>query len=414
MKVGRIQSIRYVGDDEGPVLRFGSLDLGDDDGHGDSHNKNSSSNVFKYDKDEDIYRINSILRSRLAEKDSDTHLNEYRDEDLKIKINKKDDEDEEEMAGEKVIVENSTNINCNENKLGLLYIIMLSYLVFCLIEVTCGYYSNSLTLMADAAHYFSECSCFGIFIISIYVSRTKATNSISFGFHRGEIVGVLVRATFLFGLSFWLIYYVSLNFIRPILVNGLMMIIVGIVSTVFNLIMGLVLVSSGINNIISFSEKIKACHQNCDSTKKTYKSVIYNTIQSCIIIVAGVLVYFMPSVKHIDPSCTLVLIGLLLINAYNHFGGAINVLMEGSPLEFNVENMKKDLLKIPGVIDAHDIHVWSLSFGKISMSCHLTTSDPQNSLVLATDLIQRKYNIYHSTIQVESNKDNKKCKGNKH
>ena len=81
---------------------------------------------------------------------------------------------------------------------------MLSYLAFCLVEVFCGYYSNSLTLMADAAHYFSESCCFGIFIVSIYVSRKKATNSMSFGFHRGEIIGVLVRATFLLGFFFGL------------------------------------------------------------------------------------------------------------------------------------------------------------------------------------------------------------------
>ena len=77
----------------------------------------------------------------------------------------------------------------------------------------------------------------------------------SFGFHRGEIIGVLVRATFLLGFSFWLIYYTSLGFIHPELVNGLMMIILGIISTFFNLIIGLVLMVVGISNGIFFPEK---------------------------------------------------------------------------------------------------------------------------------------------------------------
>jgi cation diffusion facilitator family transporter len=273
--------------------------------------------------------------------------------------------------------------------------------------------------MADAAHYFSESSCLGIFIVSIYVSRKEATNSMSFGFHRGEIIGVLVRATFLLGFSFWLIYYTSLSFIRPATVNGLMMIIIGIISTFFNLVMGLVSIIFGIGNGISFSEKVRNCrHQhsndelNCDSARRSFTNIIFNGIQSCIIIVAGIFVYFLPLIKYIDPTCTLLLTVVLLYNAYNSFFGATIILMEGSPLEFDVERMEKDLLSIQGVIEVHDIHVWSLSIGKLAMSCHLTTTEPQNSLVLSSELIKKKYNITHTTIQVELNK--KKCKGNLH
>ena len=96
-------------------------------------------------------------------------------------------------------------------------------------------------------------------------------------------------------------------------------------------------------------------------------------------------------------------------------GGVITILMEGSPLEFDVDKLEKDLRKIPGVTEVHDIHVWSLSIGKISMSCHLTTSEPQNSLVKARELIKQKYNITHTTIQVELFKENKKkCKAGLH
>ena len=295
---------------------------------------------------------------------------------------------------------------------------MFSYLLFCLIELVCGYYANSITLMADAAHYFAESSCFGIYIITIYVSRKEPTNAMSFGFHRGEIIGVLVRATFLLGFSFWLIYYTSLGFIHPELVNGLMMIILGIISTFFNLIMGLVLMVVGISNGIFFSEKEKNCqHQHsedeldCHLSKKTFTSVIFSGIQSCIIILAGVLIYFWSSIKCVDPTCTLILTIILLYEAYNQMRGVIIILMEGSPLEFDVERLEKDLLSVQGVIEVHDIHVWCLSIGKISMSCHLTTSEPQKSLIDARELIKKNYNITHTTIQVEINN---KCKGNLH
>ena len=412
MNVNRTQSIRYVGDEDAPELRFASLDRGGVDD--DDYHKNDS--LFIFNSEDDVYRLNSLKKSRITERTRNSEL--HLEEENKMNEDKKEDD----FSGGNIIFANLININFKEKKLTPLYIIMLSYLAFCLVEVFCGYYSNSLTLMADAAHYFSESCCFGIFIVSIYVSRKKATNSMSFGFHRGEIIGVLVRATFLLGFFFWLMYYIYLSFIHPEIVNGLMIIVIGIISTLFNLVMGLVLMFVGINNDISFSEKVKNCqHQhsndelNCDSARRTFTNVIFKGIQSCIIIVAGIFVYFFPNIKYIDPICTLLLTAVLLYNACNHFEGVLTILMEGSPLEFDVEGLEKDLLSVQGVIEVHDIHVWSLSIGKLSMSCHLTTNEPQNSLVLARDLIKKKYNITHTTIQVELNKENKKkCKGNLH
>ena len=80
----------------------------------------------------------------------------------------------------------------------------------------------------------------------------------------------------------------------------------------------------------------------------------------------------------------------------------IAVLMEGSPLEVDVENLKMDLMNIKGVTECHDIHVWCLSVGKISMSCHLVSTNPQESLKEASDICRKKYKIKHATIQVES------------
>ena len=388
-------------EEEHQILTFKSLyksnvEEDEDEGH---HNKN----IFTFNSKEDIYKLKTL-------KDSNINYSNSNNE-------------KEKMHGGNIIFANLINIDFKQKKLTPLYIIVFCYLVFSIVEIICGYYASSITLMADAAHYFSECSCFAIYIVSIYVSRKNPTNNMSFGFHRGEMIGVLVRATFLFGFSFWLLYYVSRDFLNPKTVNGLVIIILGIISTFFNLIMGLVLMFVGISNGITFSGKEIACnHQhennglNCYSIQRTFTNVIIKSIQSCVIILAGVLVYFLPTIKYIDPICTLLLTGILLYDAYNHMEGVITVLMEGSPLEFDVEELEENLRRLGGVIDVHDIHVWSLSIGKISMSCHLITNEPQKSLVLARDFIKKKYGITHTTIQVELNTDDnkKKCKASFH
>ena len=423
----RNQSIRYVqNEDERPVLTFGSLDKGDvEEDEDEGYHKN---NIFTYNSTEDIYKLKTLKSSNNNNLNNniDVIKEEEQIEDFNYKLYsdvEKTDNEKEKMHGGNIIFANLINIDFKQKKLTPLYIIVFCYLVFSIVEIICGYYASSITLMADAAHYFSECSCFAIYIVSIYVSRKNPTNNMSFGFHRGEMIGVLVRATFLFGFSFWLLYYVSRDFLNPKTVNGLVIIILGIISTFFNLIMGLVLMFVGISNGITFSGKEIACnHQhennglNCYSIQRTFTNVIIKSIQSCVIILAGVLVYFLPTIKYIDPICTLLLTGILLYDAYNHMEGVITVLMEGSPLEFDVEELEENLRSLGGVIDVHDIHVWSLSIGKISMSCHLITNEPQKSLVLARDFIKKKYGITHTTIQVELNTDDnkKKCKASFH
>ena len=390
---------------ENQTIHFGSVYTNEEEDEEEIEIKNN----FTYNSQKDEYVVkNSKLFSSKKKVD--------------IVQNNKDLDKEEEMRGGNIIFANLINIDFKQKKLTPLYILSLFYLIFSIVEVICGYYSNSIILMADAAHYFSESSCFVIYIVSIYVSSKKATYNMSFGFHRGEMIGVLVRTTFLFGFSFWLLYYVIYNIIHPKIVNGFIIIILGIISTFFNLIMGLVLIFVGISNGITFSGKDIVCnhqHDNngldCYSLQRTFTNVIIESIQSCVVILEGVLIFFLPHIKYIDPIFTLLLTGILLKDAYNHMEGVITVLMEGSPLEFDVADMEKNLGEIDGVTGVHDIHVWSLSIGKISMSCHLVTDEPQKSLVLARELIKKKYNITHSTIQVEINKGNKNsCKGNLH
>ena len=390
---------------ENQTIHFGSVYINEEEDEEEIEIKNN----FTYNSQLDEYVVkNSKLFSSKKKVD--------------IVQNNKDLDKEEEMRGGNIIFANLINIDFKQKKLTPLYILSFFYLIFSIVEVICGYYSNSIILMADAAHYFSESSCFAIYIVSIYVSSKRVTYNMSFGFHRGEMIGVLVRTTFLFGFSFWLLYYVIYNIIHPKIVNGFIIIILGIISTFFNLIMGLVLIFVGISNGITFSGKDIVCnhqHDNngldCYSLQRTFTNVIIESIQSCVVILEGVLIFFLPHIKYIDPIFTLLLTGILLKDAYNHMEGVITVLMEGSPLEFDVADMEKNLGEIDGVTGVHDIHVWSLSIGKISMSCHLVTDEPQKSLVLARELIKKKYNITHSTIQVEINKGNKNsCKGNLH
>ena len=106
--------------------------------------------------------------------------------------------------------------------------------------------ASSIAIMSDAAHLLSDLLGFIISIVSIYISRRKADKSMTFGYHRAEVIGALVSINIIWGLTFWLLYEATLRVIYPTPVNGLYMLITAVIGFIFNIIMGFVLMRQGI------------------------------------------------------------------------------------------------------------------------------------------------------------------------
>lgn len=376
------------------------------------YNANSSSdkNILDFESNEALESYRNS-QENMNDEDESSHLSMIPEEDIKRKTRLS-----LTKLPSNLLFANVQNINAKEKQLFPLYIICLSYLIFTLIEISAGMYSDSIALMADAVHTFSDGFAFAACVVSIIATQKGTTNEMSFGFHRAEIIGILMSAIILWGFFFWLFFSIlnRLYYLSFYEVKSLVVLLVGVGCVFFNLIMGLVLMYLGIgHNEVNFKEEKNNCHRhkhsynelNCHSVKTSYNHIIIDSIQSCIIIIAGAFMYFQPRWKIIDPIFAIVLTGLILYNAYTRLSGCVSILMEAIPSDFDMDQLEADLLDIRGVVGVHDIHVWSLSVGKISMSCHLTTSEPQISLKLARNMIKKKYNITHTTIQVELDRE---------
>lgn len=415
----RKQSKIYADNEEPTLLRFNTMEPDDDVDRKDSN--------FVYNKEEDIFKIKS-KKSDKGDKKSGLNLKkslgdsfdekfgpsnkstklEKIDESEEIEKEKKKAKKKKKKKKDKNIDDtdrsliNVSNVESRKKRLYPLYIGSISYLIFSVIELISGYYSNSITLMADAAHYFSEFTCYFIYIIS-FSSKKNVNSDISFGYYKEEILGVLVGASFLWGFSFWLLYYAVKRFLVPQNVSGLTIIIFGVASAFFNLLMGFLLMYFGKSAGATSSDIEKTCSNELknESMKLSFKQLLFRGLQSCLIILAGVIIYFLPTYLYIDPISSLILIAFLLIDAYSQLEDSIKILMGSSPVKINIEDLKEDLMGIDGVSQVNNIHVWNLRIGEIAMSCHLTTSLPQTTLSDARELIKNKYNIIHSTIQIE-------------
>ena len=123
------------------------------------------------------------------------------------------------------------------------------------------------------------------------------------------------------------------------------------------------------------------------------------------------IIYTNPDAIIADPICTFVFSIIVLFTTVGVANECIHCIMEAVPKTINVNQLEEDLNKLPCAKDLHDLHVWSLTTGKISLSAHMNSEDPTTTLI-AADRLLIKYGILHSTIQIENWNDRERinCK----
>ena len=138
--------------------------------------------------------------------------------------------------------------------------------------------------------------------------------------------------------------------------------------------------------------------------------VLGDLLMSAGVICGATTIYFFPSLWWVDPLCTYLFSIIVVFTTIPIVKSCIHVMMEGAPRSFDLDKMRQDIHDVCGedLIDLHDLHVWTISMDKVSMSCHIKSVKPLKSLSAVTDMCRRKYNIFHTTIQVEGVDDKAK------
>ncbi|ANQ10004.1 Cation diffusion facilitator transporter domain-containing protein [Plasmodium coatneyi] len=139
------------------------------------------------------------------------------------------------------------------------------------------------------------------------------------------------------------------------------------------------------------------------SLKTAYLHAISDLLQNIGVMIASLIIWYNPKYSITDPICSIIFCFIVFSTTISVIKEILNVLMEGTPVSINLMDIKNDLLKIPGVIDVHDLHVWSLSIGKPALACHIVAHKNFSHTVLnnATLLCQNKYKILHTTVQTD-------------
>lgn len=288
--------------------------------------------------------------------------------------------------------------------------------IFMTIELIGGYIAGSLAIMTDAAHLLSDLSGFIISMFSLYIALTPANSKLTYGYHRAEIIGALVSILIIWILTGWLLSEAVDRLYNPHYIKANLMMIIAGCGLLFNLIMAKVLMSNeDVPNMFEDDNRIIGDGEKEEEKKKedqeknpilraTIIHILGDIIQSIGVLTASIIIYIFedkhPSIVIADPICTFVFGIIVLSTSIPIAKDCITILMEATPENLNQEEMIKEFKNIPDIVDFHDIHIWSLSLGKVAMTAHFISNNPQKTLESATEIC-RKYGVFHSTIQVE-------------
>jgi len=258
-----------------------------------------------------------------------------------------------------------------------------------LAEAAGGVWTGSLALLADAGHMFSDVSALALSVVALSLAQRPKGPQQTYGHHRTEILAALANGTLLVGVSLSILFEALERLGQPTPIRAAPMLAIAALGLVVNLA-ALGLLWSG-------------RHHNLN-LRGAWLHVASDTVGSLGAITAGALVLAF-GWAWADPVASLAISGLVLWSAWSLLREAVGVLMEWAPPHLDVPEIERAILAIPGVAAVHDLHVWTITSGMVALSGHVVAGDdrdPRKLLQEVADLLHHRFDIEHSTIQVES------------
>lgn len=275
------------------------------------------------------------------------------------------------------------------NKAGLLIALIITAGIM-LLEFVGGLVTNSLALLSDSGHMLSDTAALALSLAAMWIAVRPRSASRTYGFHRFEILAALLNGVTLFVIAAFIIAEAVKRFGEPPTVaSGTMMIIAG-VGLLANLASAWFLMR-------------KADVKDNLNVRSAYLHIIGDAVGSVGAIIAGILMSLF-SWYIADPIISVIVAVLILKSAWGVIKSTVHILMEGTPANVDAEQVGKTLLLIHGVKEVHDLHIWTITSGLDSLSCHLLVEDGvdcQAVLQEAIEQIAAEFQIEHTTIQIE-------------
>lgn len=270
-----------------------------------------------------------------------------------------------------------------------LWIVLGLTATFMFAEIVGGLLTNSLALLSDAAHMFTDAAALAIALAAIRFGKRAADEKRTFGYYRFEILAAAFNAAVLVVVAAYILYEAYQRFRDPPEIQSIGMLVIATIGLAVNFA-GMRILRGGAESSLNI--------------KGAYMEVWADALGSLGVIVAAIVIYFTRWVW-VD-AVVAGGIGLwVLPRTWKLLQESFNILLEGVPHDVELDKIERALLSTPGVCEIHDLHVWALTSGKNSLTAHLVLAedgDEQAVLRSATEMLAERFSLRHVTLQIEA------------
>lgn len=255
------------------------------------------------------------------------------------------------------------------------------------VELMGGIFSGSLALIADSMHVLMDVFALSLTLGAIILSQLPSTETRTYGWHRLEILAAIINGLFLLGVSLFIFKKAYYRLLNPHKVEAVSMSIIASLGLVINFI-GLL--------------KLKGPSRDLN-LRSAYLHVL-SDLSSSIGVVMGALLIKWTGLVKIDSILSILIGFLILYGAFRLLMESGHILLEGVPRGIKLEEVARAIHGVKGVLDVHDLHLWSVCSHILSLSCHLDIEEEANEkrdtlVEEITNLLKIKFSIGHATIQ---------------
>jgi cobalt-zinc-cadmium efflux system protein len=271
----------------------------------------------------------------------------------------------------------------------ILQLSLAATLLFTAFEVFAGLRAHSLALLSDAGHNFTDALALLLAAIGLYLQGKPADHVKTYGYQRAGVIAAFLNATTLVVIALVIFWEAGSRIIHPQAINDRLMLWVAAAALILNA--GIVTaLNSGRKGDINIRAAV--IHMMGDAV-------------GALAIIGGALAIHYTGLTYIDPILS-ILLGLFIIyTAWDIIRESLNILLEGLPRGIQLRDVTNAMAGVEGVLDVHDLHIWSLGSSTHALSCHVLIDDMPPS---SSDAILKKINgvlcdfgIHHTTVQFE-------------
>ncbi|ENW84691.1 MULTISPECIES: cation diffusion facilitator family transporter [unclassified Acinetobacter] len=272
----------------------------------------------------------------------------------------------------------------NAKKLTIALILTTTFLV---IEFIAGIITQSLALLSDAAHMFTDAAALAIALAAIKIAKRPADDKRTFGYQRFEILAALFNASMLFFVAMYILYEAYQRFTQPPEIQSIGMLVVASIGLIINLISMKILMSSATESL---------------NMKGAYLEVLSDALGSVGVIIGAVIIYY-TNWYWVDTIIAVAIGFWVLPRTWILLRQSINILLEGVPEEVDIEKLRTDLLALDGVESIHQLKVWAITSKNIHLTVHLFAPKVDRNQLhrAAIEMLLHEHGIVEVTLQIE-------------